>query len=247
MLASISALQAETKFSGDPSDTPVTLEQFGDLPGSSIPATGGNPDGYLLLTEAVNGQNNFATFDRTDEGPFPNSVFTFDFKIAPDATPSANGISFSYADTGIYGTSGGVGAPPFTPEDPAAAGVLGFGFDTWSNQGAFDDPNVPTGSDYQEISAFWDGNLIDRIDDTRLLDPPLTLDDGEWHTVVSTVDFDGGNVSLIVDGNPIHSGLAVQALHPSKVESCLLLGPVVRTSWPESIISLFKSLSRHRP
>ena len=51
MLASISAIQAETKFSGDPSDTPVTLEQFGDLPGSSIPATSGNPDGYLLLTE----------------------------------------------------------------------------------------------------------------------------------------------------------------------------------------------------
>ena len=86
MLASISALQAETKFSGGPGDTPVTLEQFGDAPGSSVDPAGGNPDGVLTLTQAIDGQNNFATFDLSDAGPYGSSVFVFDFLIGNNPT-----------------------------------------------------------------------------------------------------------------------------------------------------------------
>ena len=48
MLVSFSALQA-TVFDG--AGTPVTLETFGDAPGPSIEATGGNPDGYLRIRD----------------------------------------------------------------------------------------------------------------------------------------------------------------------------------------------------
>ena len=128
-LFSVAFTSAQTIGTFDGGDTPITLETFGDAPGPSImgPGLDGN---FLLLTGPVNGQNNFATFDRSDAGTFATSDFRFDFLIAPDQTPTADGISFSYANTATYGTSGGIGAAAFTPEDPAAEGVLGFGFDT---------------------------------------------------------------------------------------------------------------------
>ena len=83
MLVSFNALQAQTVCDG--AGTAVTLEQFGDRPGAFIEAASGNLGGYLLLTRASNGQNNYATFDRSDAGTFPESVFTFDFLIDPEA------------------------------------------------------------------------------------------------------------------------------------------------------------------
>jgi hypothetical protein len=195
-------------------DTPSTLETFGVAPGPSYQPAGGNPGGYLQLTDAVNSQHNWATFDMSDAGTYPQSTFSFDFLLNPTATPSADGFSFSYANTANYGGSGGVGTAPFTAEDPAAAGVLGFGFDTWSNQAPNDNPNVPTGSDYQEISVFYNGALVQRIDDTRLLTTPLVLDDGVWHSVTGSVDFAGGAVSLSVDGQSVFNGVAIPGLVP---------------------------------
>jgi hypothetical protein len=91
---------------------------------------------------------------------------------------------------------------------------LGFGFDTWSNAGAWDEP-IPTGSDYNEISVFWNGGLVQRVWDTRnVLTPPLTLDDGAWHTVDGTIDFIAQTVSLNVDGNPVVTNLPVPGLYP---------------------------------
>ena len=120
------SVQAATEFDGDNPFTPVTLEQFGNGPGSSVLGAGGNPGGYLQLTDAVNGQNNFVTFDLSDPGPYASSTFSFDFIIDPtDTGPSADGFSFSYADTGVFSNAGGIGSPPFTPEDPAAAGIFG--------------------------------------------------------------------------------------------------------------------------
>ncbi len=213
-LLSMQAIQADTTQDFDTPGTPFTLDTFGDPGGASVVAGGGNPGDYLQLTGAVNGQNNWATLDRSDAGAFDRSILSFDFRITPDATPSADGFAFSLADTSIHGVSGGHGGPPGPVEDPAIAGVLGLGFDTWSNQGDYDDPNVPTGSDYQEISLFWDGALVARIDDTRSLVPPLTLDDGVWHHVEGNVDFAGASVDLSVDGNPIFGGLAVPGLAP---------------------------------
>lgn len=212
LLFSVSNLQAATVADFDTgADTPFTLEQFGNAPGPAV-GSGGPTGNFLTITEASNSLNNFIAFDRSDEGTFARSTFSFDFLIAGD--PSADGISFSYVDTATYGVTGGLGAAPFTPEDPAAAGVLGFGFDTWSNEGAFDTPGIGTGTDYQEISVFYDGALIGRIDDTRLLDTPLLLDDGAVHTVTGSVDFAGGTVSLSVDGNSIFAGLEVPGLAP---------------------------------
>ena len=48
----------------------------------------------------------------------------------------------------------------------------------------------------------------------RLLTPSLTLDDAQWHSVVGTVDFAGGTVGLLVDGNTVISGLSVPGLAP---------------------------------
>ena len=51
----------------------------------------------------------------------------FDFKIEPpDPGVTADGFSFSYANTSVYGETGGVGFAPFTPENPAATGILEF-------------------------------------------------------------------------------------------------------------------------
>lgn len=214
LVFSAASLRAATVADFDTgNDTPFTMEQFGDGPGPSI-GSGGPTGNFLLITEAVNSQNNFIAFDRSDAGAFDSSTFSFDFLIAPDATPSADGISFSYVDTATYGVSGGLGSAPFTPEDPAASGVLGFGFDTWSNEGAHDTPGIGTGSDYSEISVFYDGALVERVDDTRLLGTPLTLDDGAVHTASGSVDFAGGTVSLSVDGQSIFSGLSVPGLAP---------------------------------
>jgi hypothetical protein len=218
---SLTSLQAATTagFDGGP-DTPLTLQQFGAPPGPSIQSTGGNPGGFLQLTAPVNSQHNWATFDQTDTGPFNSSTFSFQFRIQAPITPSADGFSFSYANTGIYGTSGGIAGPPFTAEDPAAAGILGFGFDTWSNRGipgsgqedpaSPDDPAQPQGSDYQEISLFYNGALISRVNDTRMLG--LTLDDGQWHTAAGGIDFQNGSASLTVDGRPIFSNIDVPGL-----------------------------------
>ena len=215
ILLTYNTLQADTFFDGVSITPPLTLETFNEAPGPSIPASGGNPDAYLLLTEAVNNQHNWATFDRSFLGAAPQATFAFDFIIDPTETgPSADGFSFSFAPTATYNDAGGIGAPAFTAEDPAAAGVLGFGFDTWSNEGAHDTPGIGTGSDYQEISVFWDGAVVQRMDDTRTLDPPLTLDDAEWHSVAGTVDFAAGEVSLTVDGTSVFSGVAVPGLTP---------------------------------
>lgn len=212
-IGSASAANTSAAFDGG-ADTTLTLERFGDPGQASIQTTGGNGGGYLQLTDKVNGQNNWASFDRTHTGTAPQSTFAFQFKI--EGPNSADGISFSYANTAAYGTSGGLGAPKFTPEDPQAAGILGFGFDTWSNNGGTggpDDPAQAQSSDYSEISLFWDNSLVARIDDTRK-SHGLTLDDGAWHDVYGTVDFAGAKVSLTVDGKVIFDGQTVAGLTP---------------------------------
>ncbi|MEO8353810.1 MAG: PEP-CTERM sorting domain-containing protein [Chthoniobacteraceae bacterium] len=195
-------------------DTPIFLNQFGDAPGPSIQPIDGNPGGYLELTPAINGQNNFATFDLSDPGEnFTASTFTFQFRFDALGAGGADGMSFNYYPTALYGTTGGFGAPLFTPEDPAAFGVLGFGFDTWGNGGL--DANANS-ADYSEISLFFDGALISRVDDTRLLPTFLDLKDGAWHTVNGAVDTAGASVTMDVDGNPIFSNVAVAGLVPAE-------------------------------
>ena len=61
---------------------------------------------------------------------------------------------------------------------------------------------------------FYNGSLISRVDDTRLLPVPFNLKDGVFHTVTGDVDFVGGTVNLSVDGNAIFANLAVPGLAP---------------------------------
>ena len=214
-------------FNGLPSDTPVTLQAFGDPGGPSINPNGGFTgagDGGLVVTPAVNGQNNYATFNRTNTGTFSSSSFSFQFRVGLGTTAgTADGVAFAYLPSSTFGISGPIGAAPFgAAEDPSAAGVLGFGLDTWSNNGSIaappgdpaspDDPNQAQGSNYSEISLFYNGTLINRVNDTRLLPVPFALDDGNWHTAFGTVNFAGQNVSMTVDNTVIWNNIPVPGL-----------------------------------
>ena len=203
-------------------DSPYTLQQFGANPAPSVQASGGNPGGYLRLTVTIGTQNNFVPVDQTDPGLFRQSTFAFDFRIDSIVNGGADGISFSYLDTSIYGTSGGLAGAIFTPEDPATSGVLGFGFDTYGNAAPNDytDPNTGAefGPNYSEISVFSNGSLVARVDDTRALPTPFTLKDLAWHHATGVVDFGTGNqdgkISLSVDNIPVFSDVAVPDLVP---------------------------------
>lgn len=222
----------EVSFDSD-NDTPFEFE------GTSIIDGPGPTGNYLLLTEAVNSQHNFVSFDLSDPGEFDIATFSFDFLIDPTETgPSADGFGFSFISTDIYGAEGNANPrPPGPAEDPKAEGVLGFGFDTWSNAGA-NDAAIETGSDYQEISVFYNNELVSRVmgaesehgtdPETPILDPGFVLDDGNLadfsnlHTVTGTVDFAGGFVSLQLDRLPIFTDLEVPGLVP--FESRIFMG-----------------------
>ena len=228
--ATLACAQAQTIFTGDAGDTPFTSSQFGTAPGPTVFPTGGNPGGFLQLTDDVGGQNNVVAFNRTSLGLFDRSTFRFDFRIFAQATPSADGFGFTYLNTTNYGATG---AGPAITEDPAFAGVLGVGFDTWAN-GAPNDFGPAGSSDYHDISLFYNGTLISRIDDTRLLPTPLTLDDGQWHSVVGTVDFQNARFNMTVDGRPIFTDLAVPGL--TRFESRIAYGG--RTGGENEFVSL---------
>jgi len=233
---------AETKATfedlGD-NDSFHNLQTFGSAPGPDYGGPGAN-DGpgmtgdFLLLSDALGDQNNWVMFDNTDEGEFDAAVFSFDFIMDSTATPgqSADGFSFGFYNTDLYDFEGEIGGAVHPAEDPKAAGVLGFGFDTWNNETEEDAQGAAFGlepdavltdaqrTDYQEMSVYYDGNRIARVDDTRQLTPPLDVDDGDLaagtgiHTVTGSVDFESAKVSLQVDGNPIFADLDVAGLVP---------------------------------
>jgi hypothetical protein len=216
-LACVGAASAATIVTfGGGTDSSYTLQQFGGLPAPTVLTNGGNPGGYLRLTANINDQHNFVPVDQTDPGLFPVSTFSFQFRIDLLGGGGADGLSFSYLDTALYGVSGGIGAPLFTAEDPGNAGVLGFGFDTYGNGGA-NDANL-NGPDYSEISLFLNGTLVSRIDDTRVLPTPFNLKDpavpSPWHTAKGTVDFQNAKVSLSVDDIPVFDNIDVPGLVP---------------------------------
>jgi hypothetical protein len=192
---------------------PYTLQTRQDAPGPTVESFGGNPDGFLQLTANINSQHNFVPFDQSDPGTHNFSTFSFQFRIDNLGSGGADGFSFSYLDTSIFGTVGGLTGGFFpVAEDPASLAVLGFGFDTWGN-GAPNDAGA-TDANYSEITLFYDGTIISRIDDTRVLPTPFDLKDGAWHTVNGVVNFRDAKVSMQVDGNPIFTEVTVPDLVP---------------------------------
>lgn len=208
------------QFDGGP-DTPWTPGIFGVAPGAFI-GSGNGPDGSDALqvtTDGVNGQGNTVAFDRTIIGAQSVVPFAFDFRLGPTLA-SADGFSFALLPTDAFGTTG-VANFAALDEDPDFAGTLAFGFDTWGNAGAFDGPvagGAPgsTGSDYTDISLFWNGALIASHGGNGGLPDPrtmgLTIDDDLWHSVNGVIDFGAGTVSMTVDSFTIFNNTAVPGL-----------------------------------
>lgn len=187
--------------------SPSTLTQGGDPPGPTIDGAG-----KITLTTASNGQNNQIAFDRTDAGSFAASNFAFTFRITAGSTPTADGFSVGYYSTAAGGTTGAV--PVFTGEEPNAAGLLGFAFDTWNND---TDPGGD-GTDLSQIALHYNGAVVTAMDDTRLAIGAggigLAIDDGAIHSVTGTVNFGGGTVTMNVDGQTVFNNVAVPGLSP---------------------------------
>jgi hypothetical protein len=196
---SLGAAHAATTFA-----TPLSLLQGGVGAGPTFDGT------TLTLTTAANDQNNTASFDRSDVGTYPTANFAFSFRIF-NANPAAtaDGFSMNFANTATYGASGTI-TPTFPGEEPNAAGILGFAFDTWNN---VEDPG-PDNSDLQQIALHYNGALVTAVDDTRVLGTPFLLDDGVVRNVAGTVNFGLGTVSLTVDGQSIFNNVPVPGLVP---------------------------------
>jgi hypothetical protein len=197
-LAAAVSVSAATTFS-----TPVSLVQGGVGAGPTFDGT------TLTLNTAANDQNNTAAFDVSDPGTKPGANFSFTFRVAAGTVPTADGFSFSFANTSNFGSSGGI-TPTFPGEEPNAAGILGFAFDTWNN---VEDPGGD-GTDLTQIALHYNGALVTAVDDTRLLPTPFSIDDGQTHNVVGSANFAAGTVSLSVDGQSIFNNVAVPGLVP---------------------------------
>lgn len=212
--ASVALAATIAKFDGAAGDTPWTGNPAGGNPGPSVAVDFG-PDGSsaLQMTYATGlGAANSVGFNRGDVGATNLVPFSFGFKIGPTAA-SADGFSFSLLPTSIYGNSG---TAPALSEDPAAAGVLGFGFDTWSNNGGFggfDDPAIPQGSDYNDISLFYNNSMVAFNWNPRV-NPGITLDDDLWHSVTGSFDMAGATASLTIDNLAIFTNVPVPGLTP---------------------------------
>jgi hypothetical protein len=184
----------------------------------------GSDNSFLQLNAAHGSQDNWIVFDRSDEGKFANSSFSFSFRL--DQLTSlgwggADGFSICFLSTDIFGASSGFSESTFHAEDPAALGILGIGFDTFNNGDVFEAPG-PFGSNYSEISLFFNGNLITRVNDTRLLPLPFNLKDDKWHEVRGTIDYANHRVSMKVDDSEVFSSVSVTGLAP--VESRVAFG-----------------------
>ncbi len=186
--------------------TSSTLTRGGDLPGPSIDGAG-----KITITTASNGQNNQIAFDRSDAGVFPVSTFAFNFKVTP-GVGTADGFSVGYYPTSTGGTTGAV--PLYIGEEPNAPGFLAFAFDTWNNES---DPGAD-GGDLSQVALHYNGGLVTAMDDTRL---PLggggiglAIDNGTEHSVLGSVNFAAGTLSLSINGLSVFDNVAVPGLTP---------------------------------
>ena len=197
--------------------TPFVTLEAGSAPGPMLQdptgGDGGIQDGYLQLTDAVNGQHNFVAFDKTSD---VNDNFSASFKFRiNDSGNNADGMAVMFADTDLYGDEGPItedGAYWNPAEGPNLAGGFGIGFDTFDNdeEGVVDDAgcgDVGTCDDRRanHISLHWDGiELTDLFEAEGLLDiDEMDLVNDAWNEVfIDVKKTDGGSsISLsVVDG-----------------------------------------------
>lgn len=194
--ASVSLATTTAYFDGGP-DTPWTAtSNLANPPAiASGQGVGGSDALQLAYTQA--GHTTTAGFNLANPGPQSVVPFSFQFRVNAPVNPSADGFSFSLMPTSAVGTSGAV---PYLGEDPAMAGTVAFGFDTWGN-GGVDLPFGPGGNtDYNDVSIWYSGTQYGVIDPRTL---GVTLDNDTWHTASGYVDMVAATASISLDGIPM--------------------------------------------
>lgn len=156
--------------------------------------TGGNPGGFLRITEAVDSQRSAILFPDIDQGRIVKAFnFSMDVRSGDsEGERAADGFSINYAraeDPIIEGIIGG-GTGPFAgsqdnggneldlPEEGTQTGI-GIGFDTWSGNGN------PGSRDLEGISIRVDGQQVAQFPlPTRhgSVDDPTSLQTGPRST-----------------------------------------------------------------
>ena len=175
--------QATYDFTQDPSSVLKITSNVTD-PWRS---TGGNPGGYLAITDAANSLNSVIIFPDIDAGKLVNA-FTFDADLrlgngTGNSGRPADGFSISYArsnDPVIV--NGGSSLNDFAvaggPENGTKTGIA-VSFDTWSGN------TLPDGADIEGI--------IVRVDNKTVLRNPMPTRNGACTDVssIQTGPYDG--------------------------------------------------------
>lgn len=153
-------------------------------PGPLIkPAEPGSSGAYMqLVSDGVNGQQNHIAFERAMDGGASNmtEVLNFDVRFSSSDTP-ADGLGILFLPTRLPGTAGITSS-----EEPNHPGILGIGFDIYTN-GA--------GDPAPAISVHW--NSIE-VADVPITDPAIGLN--QFHRVEVIREPVAGGVNVSVNG-----------------------------------------------
>ena len=178
----VAGLSVVSAFAGsatyDFTDDPSSILTIGGNNPSVWSSEGGNPGGYLSITDAVNGQNSIIIFPDFDNGTVVKAFsFSCDLRVGNatgnDGRP-ADGFSVNYARSGdpIFNDPPDANnfAAPGQPENGTKTGIA-IGFDTWSGN------TLPDGSDIEGI--------IVRVDNVTVLKQPMTTRNGACEDATS--------------------------------------------------------------
>lgn len=187
--------------SGD--TTGLTIFPITGDPPEVVP-TGGNPGGYLKLTDAVNSTTSTVIFPDFEAGIAVKAfVFDVDCRIGNGSDVPADGFSISFARPGDDVLDDGAGFIGGAAEEGTATG-LAIGFDCYDNGNG----------DVVGITIRLDGTLIDEVEAPTLngaVDDPTSLQTGPigeagWaHLTVELKE--GGNLDVTWKGEKIVDNL----------------------------------------
>ncbi|MCD6338136.1 MAG: hypothetical protein J7M29_01980, partial [Verrucomicrobia bacterium] len=186
---SLQAGHAEYNFDSDPS---AFLDIDSNLDPAPWRATGGNPGGYLAITDAVGSQRTVIRFDDFDSGMLVKGfTFSMDVRMGSGTTDRpADGFSVNYArsndpiftDPGMW--TGAVHGIDLGPEGGTSTG-LSVCFDAWQGN------PLPDGNDIEGI--------IVRVDDVTVLRQAMPTRHGSCDDITS---MQTGPQHMDADGNP---------------------------------------------
>jgi hypothetical protein len=167
-------------FESDPSTTGLTL--YGNHAPDAWRSDGGNPGGYLSLTDASGGQNTVAIFPDFDNGLIVKAfTFSMDVRVGNPVGNSgrpADGFSISFARDGdpVLTSGDGSGFANGLPEAGTTTGIA-IGFDSWAGN------TLPDGADIEGIIVRVDNKTVLKYAmPTRngSLTDPTSIQTGPW-------------------------------------------------------------------